>query len=99
MAAPRQWGLTAPISTNFPTEMELQLNESLLAELKEQKTFESVEETERRRNVLSTMQAVTTRFVKHVGQLKGLPPNVLDNAGGKIFTFGSYRLGVFGPGL
>lgn len=44
------------------------------------------------------MQQVTTTFVKKVGQLKGLPPSVIDNAGGKIFTFGSYRLGVFGPG-
>lgn len=98
MATQRQWGLTAPISTNFPTETELQLNETLLAELKDQKTFESAEETERRKTVLQTMQQVTIKFVKHVGQLKGLPPNVIDNAGGKIFTFGSYRLGVFGPG-
>lgn len=48
MAAPRQWGLTAPISTHFPSEKEIQLNESLLTELKEQKTFESAEETEKR---------------------------------------------------
>ena len=48
MAAQKQWGLTAPISTNFPSESELQLNEALLAELKDQKTFEAVEETERR---------------------------------------------------
>jgi poly(A) polymerase len=51
-----------------------------------------------RKQVLQTMQQVTMKFVRHVGQLKGLPPNVIDNAGGKIFTFGSYRLGVFGPG-
>ncbi|KAL1303481.1 hypothetical protein AAFC00_006862 [Neodothiora populina] len=98
MAAPRKWGVTEPISTNFPTEAELQLNESLLSELKEQKTFESPEATERRKAVLQTMQQVTLKFVRHVGQLKGLPPSVIDNAGGKIFTFGSYRLGVFGPG-
>jgi len=29
---------------------------------------------------------------------KGLPPAIINEAGGKIFTFGSYRLGVFGPG-
>lgn len=48
MAAQKQYGLTAPVSTNFPSETELQLTETLLAELKDQKTFESVEETERR---------------------------------------------------
>jgi len=50
------------------------------------------------KQVLRTMQQVTMKFVKHIGQLKGLPSSVIDNAGGKIFTFGSYRLGVFGPG-
>lgn len=48
--------------------------------------------------VLQTLQQVTFTFVKKIGQLKGLPASVIDNAGGKIFTFGSYRLGVFGPG-
>ena len=38
-------------------------------------------------------------FVKHVGRQKGLPPSVVDNAGGKVCTFGSYRLGVYGPGM
>ena len=48
MAAPRQWGVTAAISNAYPSDKELALNESLLVELKEQKTFESVEETSRR---------------------------------------------------
>lgn len=30
--------------------------------------------------------------------MKNLPQPVVDKAGGKIFTFGSYRLGVYGPG-
>lgn len=50
-------------------------------------------------NVLAKLQHVTIEFVKHVGRLKGLPPSVIDNAGGKVFTFGSYRLGVYGPGM
>ncbi|KAJ9625728.1 polynucleotide adenylyltransferase [Taxawa tesnikishii (nom. ined.)] len=98
MAAPRQYGLTAPVSINFPTQKELELNEALLAELKEQKTFESQEETDRRGAVLQTLQKVTVEFVKLVARQKGLPASVVDNAGGKIFTFGSYRLGVYGPG-
>lgn len=99
MAAPRQWGVTAPISTSFPTDKELALSEALITELKEQKTFESAEDTNKRVAVLATIQKVTTEFVKHVGKLKGLSDSVLQNAGGKVFTFGSYRLGVYGPGL
>lgn len=98
MAAQRQWGLTAPISTNLPLEKELRLNEALITELKNQNTFEAAEETNKRAAVLSTLQNVTVTFVRHVGKLKGLAPSALDASGGRVFTFGSYRLGVFGPG-
>lgn len=98
MATQRQWGLTAPVSTTFPTEPELKLNETLIEELKSQNTFEATEETQRRADVLGTLQKVTTNFVKHVGKLKGLSPSQLADADGRVFTFGSYRLGVFGPG-
>lgn len=48
MAQNRQWGVTGPISTNFPTEKELALNDSLVSELRAQNTFEATEETNRR---------------------------------------------------
>lgn len=48
--------------------------------------------------VLKTLQQVTVKFVRHVGTAKGLAQGVIDAAGGRVFTFGSYRLGVFGPG-
>lgn len=98
MAAPRQWGITPPVSTAFPTDKDLALSEALLAELKEQKSFESTEDTNKRVAVLATFQKVVTEFVKHVGRIKGLSDSVLQNAGGKVFTFGSYRLGVYSPG-
>ena len=52
----------------------------------------------RRGAALVTLQKAVEEFVRHVGQVKGLAPSVIANAGGKIFTFGSYRLGVYGPG-
>lgn len=51
-----------------------------------------------RQQVLKLFQRVTEEFVKHVGTLKGLSPSVIENAGGAVHTFGSYRLGVYGPG-
>jgi poly(A) polymerase len=36
--------------------------------------------------------------VKQVSRAQGLAEPVVKLAGGKIFTYGSYRLGVFGPG-
>lgn len=37
-------------------------------------------------------------FVYRVSKMKGFPDSLAREAGGKIFTFGSYRLGVHGSG-
>ncbi|KAL2818364.1 Poly(A) polymerase central domain-containing protein [Aspergillus granulosus] len=94
----RQWGVTPPISTTLPTTEELSANDDLIAELKLQNNFESPAETERRKQVLQLLQRVTTTFVQTVSRKKGLSPAAVEAAGGKIFTYGSYRLGVYGPG-
>jgi poly(A) polymerase len=52
----------------------------------------------RRKQVLQLIQRVTHEFVKVVSRKKGLSPAAVEAAGGKIFTYGSYRLGVYGPG-
>lgn len=44
------------------------------------------------------MQKVTEEFVRHVSRLKNLSQSTIDHSGGKVSTFGSYRLGVYGPG-
>jgi poly(A) polymerase len=36
--------------------------------------------------------------VRVVSRAQGLPESVVKSAGGRIFTYGSFRLGVFGPG-
>ena len=52
-----------------------------------------------RGTVLQALQKITVEFVKHVSKdVRKLPQNAVDAAGGKIFTYGSYRLGVYGPG-
>jgi poly(A) polymerase len=99
VAASAQLGVTPPISSALPTEEELRLNEALIAELRSQDNFETAEDTEKRKRVLAHMQRVTEEFVRHVAKVKGLAPSVIDSAGGKVSTFGSYRLGVYGPGI
>ncbi|EAW07294.1 polynucleotide adenylyltransferase [Aspergillus clavatus NRRL 1] len=94
----RQWGVTPPISTALPTSDELAANDDLISELKTQNNFESPAETERRKQVLQLLQRVALEFVKVVSRKKGLSPAAVEAAGGKIFTYGSYRLGVYGPG-
>jgi hypothetical protein len=45
---PRQWGVTAPISTASPTPHELQLTETLVEALKGYNLFESDQEARKR---------------------------------------------------
>lgn len=51
-----------------------------------------------RQQMLQLLQRVALEFVKIVSRKKGLSPAAVEAAGGKIFAYGSYRLGVYGPG-
>lgn len=48
--------------------------------------------------VLGRIAALVKKFVYKVSLSRGLSEAAATAAGGKIFTFGSYRLGVHGPG-
>ena len=48
--------------------------------------------------VLSRLDKMVKQFVRRVSLARKLPEAVANEAGGKIFTFGSYRLGVHGAG-
>ena len=48
--------------------------------------------------VLGRLAALVKQFVKKVSMAHGLSESAAAAAGGKIFTFGSYRLGVHAPG-
>lgn len=48
MAETEQYGPNKPLSLDPPSKRDLELNESLLAELKAQKNFESAEESKKR---------------------------------------------------
>ncbi|BFZ62109.1 polynucleotide adenylyltransferase [Saitoella coloradoensis] len=94
----RQFGVTPPISMALPTDAENKMNNLLIEELKAQGSFESPEESEKRVKVLNEIQKMTEEFVKTVSMDKGMTEQMAKDCGGKIFTYGSYRLGVYGPG-
>ncbi|KAF1995709.1 Poly(A) polymeras-like protein [Amniculicola lignicola CBS 123094] len=86
----KQWGVTNPISEAHPSSSDLALNDSLIEALKAQNNFETPEGQNRRDKVVE-------EFVRRACKAKRLPASAADNAGGCIFTFGSYNLGVHGP--
>ncbi|KAI9142151.1 Poly(A) polymerase central domain-containing protein [Paraphysoderma sedebokerense] len=91
-------GVTQPIAINMPTEKDFELTESLIQTLKAFGLFESEEEANRRETVLGKLDMMVKQFVKRVSMMRGLPESMAKEAGGKIYTFGSYRLGVHGAG-
>ncbi|KIK53275.1 hypothetical protein GYMLUDRAFT_49451 [Collybiopsis luxurians FD-317 M1] len=91
-------GVTPPISTAESNEREKEVTLTLMEELRRQGTFESDEEARTRELVLGRVSALVKKFVQKVGIARGLSEASATAAGGKIFTFGSYRLGVHGPG-
>ena len=60
--------------------------------------FEAPAEALKREVVLGKLNDLFKQFVKSVSLKKGMPESIAAEAGGKIFTFGSYRLGVHGSG-
>ncbi|EGO02397.1 hypothetical protein SERLA73DRAFT_120990 [Serpula lacrymans var. lacrymans S7.3] len=91
-------GVTPPISTGESTNREKEVTATLMEELRRQNTIETEEESRRREVVLGRVAALVKKFVRQVSMARGLSEAAATAAGGKIFTFGSYRLGVHGPG-
>lgn len=98
MIQAKTYGVTPPISLDAPTEEETAVNNTLISELKRQGSFESEEGTKKRYEVLKTFQRLAQEFVYRVSISKSMSEGMAKDAGGKIFTYGSYRLGVYGPG-
>ncbi|KAI0698571.1 poly-A polymerase [Cytidiella melzeri] len=91
-------GVTPPISSKESDEKEKAVTLTLMEELRRQGQFESEEESKTREIVLGRIASVVKKFVYKVSIARGLSEVAATAAGGKIYTFGSYRLGVHGPG-
>jgi len=94
----KQWGVSPPISVALPEPIDNEKTADLIEELKKENNYEASEETKKRMSTLSLLQKVTQEFVREVSRRQKLPPSQIEQFGGKIYPYGSYRLGVYGPG-
>ena len=95
----RGWlGLTSPISRSLPTPKDTQLDDELICHLREQNVFESDEEEMHRFGVMTSLDNLAKTWIREICYSKGVQDHQLDNVGGRICTFGSYRLGVHSRG-
>uniref|UniRef100_A0A224Z4D7 polynucleotide adenylyltransferase n=1 Tax=Rhipicephalus zambeziensis TaxID=60191 RepID=A0A224Z4D7_9ACAR len=96
--ADKTLGMTSAISTALPKPSDLQRTDELEETLRQFGLFESEEELAHRMDVLSKINQLVKKWIYEVSIKKNMPSSVAENVGGKIYTFGSYRLGVHTKG-
>ncbi|XP_075518559.1 nuclear poly(A) polymerase 1 [Primulina tabacum] len=98
LPAGAQIGLSGPISTGGPTELDVIKTRDLEKFLADAGLYESHEEAIKREEVLGRLDQIVKTWVKNISRAKGFNEQMVHEANAKIFTFGSYRLGVHSPG-
>jgi poly(A) polymerase len=93
-----QYGVSNPISVAPPTENDKLHSEILIKILRSLNLYETTEQSAKREEVLGKLNQIIRDWVQEVCMFKGLSEQLAKDAGAKLFTFGSYRLGVNPPG-
>ncbi|XP_005097913.1 poly(A) polymerase beta [Aplysia californica] len=92
-------GVTGPLSLTEPKPYDLELTEKLVDALRPHDVFESEAELNHRLEVLSKINNIVRSWIKDVSRQKNnIRDTHIDTYGGKVFTFGSYRMGVHTKG-
>uniref|UniRef100_A0A4W4GNJ6 polynucleotide adenylyltransferase n=1 Tax=Electrophorus electricus TaxID=8005 RepID=A0A4W4GNJ6_ELEEL len=94
----KHYGITSSISLAFPREIDHMYTQKLIEAMKPFGVFEDEDELNHRLAVLGKLNSFVKNWIAEISESKNLPPSAIANVGGKIFTFGSYRLGVHTKG-
>ncbi|XP_051170295.1 poly(A) polymerase type 3 isoform X2 [Leptopilina boulardi] len=94
----RTLGMTSAISVAEPKPSDITRTNELKEALKPYNVFESEEELNHRMEILSKLNALVKQWIKDISIARNMPINCAEQVGGKIYTFGSYRLGVHHKG-
>lgn len=98
MNQPRNLGMTSAISHATPKPLDIAKTKELAENLVPYGVQESDEELDHRMEVLRKVNELAKEWIKDVSVQKNMPLSATDSVGGKIYTFGSYRLGVHNKG-
>ncbi|XP_074028049.1 poly(A) polymerase hiiragi [Leptinotarsa decemlineata] len=91
-------GMTSAISTAGPKPSDLIKTKELEESLKPFDVFESEQELNQRMHILGKLYNLVKQWIKEVSIKRNMPESVAEQLGGKVYTFGSYRLGVHSKG-
>lgn len=95
---PKQLGMTSAISLAEPKQEDVQRTADLEKALEPFNVIESEQELNHRMEILAKLNTLVKQWVKDVSVSKNMPEQMAEKLGGKIYTFGSYRLGVHHKG-
>lgn len=93
-----RYGITGPLSLQESTLKEKQCSEEMDKFIQDCGFFEDESEGQTRERVLGKLNFLLKQFVQKISENKNIYLNDKNNNNGKIFTFGSYRLGVHSKG-
>ncbi|XP_065833721.1 poly(A) polymerase type 3-like isoform X2 [Oscarella lobularis] len=96
--ATKTLGLTSALSTAKPREKDIETTTKLEEFLKGFGIFESDEELGHRTFVLAKLNEVVREWIVELSRQKNLPESMVKKMTGRVYTFGSYRLGVHTKG-
>ncbi|CRK92974.1 CLUMA_CG006485, isoform A [Clunio marinus] len=94
----KQLGMTSAISLAGPKQEDIQRTVDLEKSLEPFNVFENEQELNHRMEILAKLNGLVKQWVKDVSISKNMPEQMAEKLGGKIYTFGSYRLGVHHKG-
>ena len=95
---PYHLGVSQPVSDKEPNEFELKRTDLLEECLRDFNLFETQEEMHLRQRVLSDVNKLSQKWIRKLSLDKRMPKEIAEGCQAKIFTFGSYRLGVHNRG-
>jgi poly(A) polymerase len=91
-------GLTSAVSLAEPNGIDYERTAELEEVLKPYNVFESDKELNHRMEILSKLNSLVKEWIYETSIKRNMPESVAEQVGGKIYTFGSYRLGVHHKG-
>ena len=86
------------VDASGPSKVEESFDELLSDFCKTHVPLEDREGIRKRERALNQMKNLCRQWIQFVCWKKQLPQDMVENAGGQLFTSGSYRLGVHEPG-
>lgn len=91
-------GMTSAISMAEPKPEDHTATSDLSVAMEPYNVFESDAELNHRMEILAKLNTLVKEWIRDVSVAKNMPAQMADKVGGKIYTFGSYRLGVHHKG-